>query len=548
MPKPPKNAPTGVETTPHDAAPPALEESLRVAHRIDSDSQHLLLTHLELCDRTDRYNELARPSQFLLHPSERDLALRGNLFDVRETFSGRGQVFVKTSPLPHARPLCAETDLRVSPRKGAGFSFELLEHPDEAQDSWTVLAYEGGVAGRTRALHQWQQSRRPDKPIHRIPLFLSNTWGDRSRDSRIRHEFLTREIQAAARLGVDVLQIDDGWQKGTTANSAQAQEKGGVWQGFWNAEPDFWTPHPERLPQGLEPIVAQARDAGLRLGLWFAPDSWNDFANWRRDAECIVAMHHGLGIGFIKIDGVRAETPLAETNLHRFFRAVHDETDSQVLFDLDVTAQVRPGYFGAIHVGPLFVENRYTDWHNYWPHQTLRNLWSLAWWVDPRRLRMEFLNHARNAELYDNDPLAPSAYRPDALFASVMFANPLGWFEVSNLPEAYFQEAAPLVATWRLHREALFGGDILPLGCAPDGLAWTGFASIARNSDEAYAVLFREMNESPNAKIALPGARAKGPWEVLGGGGNVDAEDGLLSAMIDAPLGFVFARGACERA
>ena len=45
--------------------------------------------------------------------------------------------------------------------------------------------------------------------------------GDRSRDARINEAFLLKEIDAGAALGVDVVQIDDGWQKGRTANSAR---------------------------------------------------------------------------------------------------------------------------------------------------------------------------------------------------------------------------------------------------------------------------------------------------------------------------------------
>jgi alpha-galactosidase len=43
-------------------------------------------------------------------------------------------------------------------------------------------------------------------------LFLSNTWGHRSRDARINADFIAREVEAGTRLGVDVVQIDDGWQ------------------------------------------------------------------------------------------------------------------------------------------------------------------------------------------------------------------------------------------------------------------------------------------------------------------------------------------------
>ena len=113
--------------------------------------------------------------------------------------------------------------------------------------------------------------------------------------------------------------------------------------------------------------------------------------------------------------------------------------------------------------GPLFVENRYTDWHRYWPHHTLRNLWQLSHWIDPCRLRMEFLNNTRNADKYADDPLAPSLYDPTTLFATVMFANPLGWFEVSNLTNSWLESAAGLVRIWREHRTRIFAGTILPV-------------------------------------------------------------------------------------
>ena len=96
-----------------------------------------------------------------------------------------------------------------------------------------------------------------------------------------------------------------------------------------------------------------------------------------------------------------------EQNLRKLFDRCLTESQGQIVFDLDVTAETRPAYFGLPTVGPIFVENRYTDWHKYWPHHTLRNLWQLAHYVDPLRLRMEFLNNTRNADKYAGDPLAP---------------------------------------------------------------------------------------------------------------------------------------------
>jgi len=353
-----------------------------------------------------------------------------------------------------------------------------------------------------------------------------------------------REIDAARELGVNVVQIDDGWQQGVTSNSALASEKGGFWEGFWNADPNFWAPHPERLPNGLEPLVERLRAAGMGLGLWFAPDSWEDFANWERDVDTILGFYRDYGIEHIKIDGVKARTDTSLRNLKSFFDGVLAGSDGNVVFDLDVTVEVRPGYFGAMQVGPLFVENRYTDFHRYWPHQTFRNQWHLAKWIDPKRLRMEFLNHKRNTNLYADDPLAPEHYDPSTLFATVMFANPLGWFEVTNLPEGDRESASKLVTTWKTHRDELFSGMILSVGSAPDGFSYTGMVSVDRTGTSGYALLFRFL-DAESGRLRIPGLDLDGRrWDVLSA--NCDAQiasDGAdLEVTLSDELGYVFAR------
>lgn len=53
--------------------------------------------------------------------------------------------------------------------------------------------------------------------------------------------------------------------------------------------------HPERFPHGLEPLVEAARAHGVALGLWFAPDSTNDYALFEQDAEVILKFYRTLG-------------------------------------------------------------------------------------------------------------------------------------------------------------------------------------------------------------------------------------------------------------
>ena len=169
-----------------------------------------------------------------------------------------------------------------------------------------------------------------------------------------------------------------------------------------------------------------------------------------------------------------------------------DGSQGRITVDLDVTAQVRPGYYGFPEVGPVFVENRYIrlrDGRLWYPHQTLRAFWSLAHVVDPARLRMEVLNPDRLPEAYPaDDPLAPSRWPKDALFATVMFASPLGWFEIQNLAPATAAAWKPLVATWKKHRDAVHAGYVHPVGSAPDGVAWTGFVVAPKGDGDGYAL------------------------------------------------------------
>lgn len=511
-----------------------------VLEHLELSARHLRLLQVTLRDQTDIRNELVSESEWLLHPSEAKLVLEGNLFILEETLTHEGLILLKHAPLPHARPVKDAVDLRAN---GNTSVFSLCGHgmgPEGGEGyRCVVLAYSGGRAGRTAALQEYQRQLREYQP-GRDGLLLSNTWGDRSRDSRISEAFLRQEIDAGARLGVDVVQIDDGWQTGSTANSAQG---GGVWEGFWSASDAFWEPHPERFPNGLAPVVAEARARGMQFGLWFAPDSADDFANWERDAARLLDLHRTLGVNYFKIDSVQMRSKTGERNLHRFFDRMLRESEGKIVFDLDVTAAIRPGYFSLMQIGTLFVENRYTDWRRYYPHQTLRNLWKLAHYLDPIRLRMEFLNHARNQHLYENDPLAPICYSPAYLFATVMFGSPLGWFEVSNLPEGYIEAVAPLVQVWQAHRERLHRGRLFPIGETPDGTAWTGFASVAEDGRSGYLLLFRELNERPECRLEVP-LLAPGAFgcEVLAGEGTVSlAEDGVHAALPD-PRCFLFAR------
>jgi len=488
--------------------------------------QHLRITHYELMDQTDAHNELVSTREWLLQTNEKRLDLQGCVLSAEQTVDQRGIVFLKLAPLPHARPQPQASDFTVNARN------RTVEAHYTGYPVATLL-YQGGTRGRTHQLHRLQRQLRTYQP-GRDGQFLSNTWGDRSRDARINEAFILKEIEAGANLGVDIVQIDDGWQKGRSVNSASAQGKG-VWNGYWAADAHFWDPDPVRFPHGIQTVVDAARKQNMAFGLWFGPDSSNDAANWQKDADHLLSFYHGIGIRYFKIDSMKTQNATALRNQRAFFNRMLNGSECNMVFDLDVTAEIRPGYFGLPDIGPLFVENRYSDFHSYWPHQTLRNLWQLSQVVDPLRLRIELLNNQRNKEKYPNDPLAPAAYRADTLFAITLFANPLGWFEVSNLPAAYVQEMKPIIAAWKKERPHLHAGKIAPIGEIPDGIAWTGFESLADTG--RYLLLFRELNT--HATFELPAQQAT-HVTVLAGRGTATIDRTRLHITIPETLDYLF--------
>ncbi len=448
------------------------------------------------------------------------LPLPGNVLNLSDRF-GAGQIFViKESPAkadqivwPGHDFVVQEGDVRV---EGSGIDPALLA-PYRWLDAYTVTV---GVAapGQTALLlarRAYMDTRRTYDHA-RDGMILMNTWGDRNRDAAMSEAFALDQLDAAHRLGLTHLQLDDGWQAGLSKNSAAAEGK--LWEA-WSAE--AWQPHPQRFPNGLGPVVARARALGMDIGLWFNPTRTDDYALWQRDADILIGLYRQYGIRIFKIDGIEAPSRAAAINLERMFAAVDAATGGRAVFNLDVTAGRRPGYFDPINrFGNLFVENRYTDWGNYYPHRTLRNLWMLAAHVPPQFLQMEFLNVWRNASRYPpGDPLAPAQTGFDYAFAAVMMAQPLAWFEASALPPEAAASAA-LIGTYRQHARAIHDGTILPIGERPDGTGWTGFQSIGPDGRSGYLLVLREFNERPVATLAthLPPNRRATLEHVAGSG------------------------------
>lgn len=93
---------TGIEIDPQgesnldkDDSPCPVTGSIRVTYSVP----HLRLLEVELLSQTDHHNELVQVREWVLHPSERALSLRGNCFVIESVFDATGEVWIYQAPL-----------------------------------------------------------------------------------------------------------------------------------------------------------------------------------------------------------------------------------------------------------------------------------------------------------------------------------------------------------------------------------------------------------------------------------------------------------------
>lgn len=466
-----------------------------VLDRVQLAGQHWRARAVEFWDVTDWNNNLVAVRDVIPY---RKTTYRGNLFFVRDGVDDAGIFFLKEAPssavqLEYKGDFVGEFgNMAVI---GPGISAR-----DITPDAWTRTygcvtgVYGPGELAALKALRSYQKQQRTHV-AGRDEMVMMNTWGDRSQDKKVNEAFCLNELERAAKLGMTHFQIDDGWQTGKSPNSAVAK---GSFSNIWSRD-DYWSPDTLKYPRGLAPVVQRGRELGIEVCVWFNPSVQNDFADWRRDATTIVELWRKYGIRTFKIDGLSIPTKQAEINLRRLFDAVLAESNNEVIFNLDATAGRRAGYHTFNEYGNIFLENRYTDWQNYYPYWTLRNVWMLSKYVPAERLQVEFLNKWRNAAKYGDEPYAPARYSFDYLFATTMAGQPLAWFEASQLPDEAFS-VAPLIDAYKLVSEKFHHGVILPIGEEPSGRSWTGFQSLTDDT-HGYLIVYRELTPTATASI-----------------------------------------------
>ena len=449
---------------------------------------------VEFHDSTDVHNTFVEEHKFISYHHEKKW--NGNLLLARDHVTGNGLFILKEAP-------CSDKQVGSFPcdfitRNGRfqvtriGFAPE-----DLLPDQWTRLyGSVMGVTGRDElsealALRAYQKTAR-----RQVDMVMMNTWGDRGQDGRVCESFCMQELDKAARLGVTIYQIDDGWQAGKSPASVT---EGGSFDNIWKKR-GYWDVDPVKFPNGLSPIVEKAKRLGMEIGLWFNPSVQDELADWEKDAAVLTGLYKKYGIRIFKIDGLILPTKKAERNLRWMLDRVRKETNDEVIINMDLTNGRRVGYHWFTEYGNIFMENRYTDWGNYYPYKTLRNIWQLSRYAAPERFQVEFLNPWRHADkYYEGDIFTPSSYSFDYVAATSFVAQPLAWMEASNLPEhAYY--VGDLLKKWMELAPEIHTGSILPIGDEPSGRSWTGFQSIS-SPVHGYLIVYRELTQDASGLL-----------------------------------------------
>lgn len=502
---------------------------------------HYRICVASLRDITDHYNNLVQIDRAL--PYQKEQFFSGNVLTATDPTSGHTSLIVKQSPRGYAQSAYLGYDFAIQFNGVKTFSTGFEYTGDTQTDEWHhayplyVLLF---ADNEEEALLTYKQY---ELTVNRyIPAsdntFTMNTWGNRNRDSRINEAFILNELDAAHKLGITHYQIDDGWQQGLSQNSAQ---KNAVLWDDWSA--DDWQVNKERFPHGLTSIQEKAASKGMQLGLWFNPSKKDNYAAWQRDRNIITNLHHQYRISWVKIDGAQLGNRTAELQFTDMLTQAQEMTDGELQFNMDVTAGKRGGYFFLNRVGNIFLENRYTDWGNFYPHFALRNAWQLSRYTPLQRIQVEWLDKWRNKKKYaDNDPLKPSEVPFDYQFAITMMAQPLAWMEATALLEQAF-DVKPLIDVWKRERSRMQSGVIHPIGKEPNGFGFTGFVSIT--DDRMYVLVFRELTPEAGYTFALPKLKRNiGEFHRLWGNAEVEKKaSDELAFQVDFQKNFEFLWG-----
>ncbi|MFT7036320.1 MAG: hypothetical protein ACJA2S_004849 [Cyclobacteriaceae bacterium] len=349
--------------------------------------------------------------------------------------------------------------------------------------AYWLVSYEGGDIERQLALKQFDIARYPIDPKRDIYI-MANNWGSGGKKDESlyasREENILAEIQSQHDLGIDLQQVDDGWQglqyqKWDYVSKVTSKEFGAY----------------DVYPEGWKNIKAAAEENNLRLGLWAA---------WGIPGEDLLKHYKSGGFTSYKLDFARLNT---YEKFHDFVNKVRNfilSTNHKVRVNWDVTENApRIGYYFGREYGNIYLENRKPMSPVnvvYHPYLVLRDAWQVSKYTNLNKFQVSIQNIDRvNKEVSDaylhNHPYS---------VAIALMGSPIFFQETHYYTDEAREQIKPVLATYKEHRDEMYKGYVFPIGEKPNNASWVGFQNYNPETNFGYLTLFREINNKEERK------------------------------------------------
>ena len=175
----------------------------------------------------------------------------GACYGVMLMYSGNHKTEVELDQFDGVRIVTGVSDDRFRWELAPGASFCSPEVILTCADGLTELSHNYHRVIRNNVVRgEYKLSRRP---------VLINNWEATYFD--ITEEKVLAIAEKAKELGIEMFVLDDGWFKNRNDDNAGLGD---------------WIPDTEKLPNGLDGLIAKINDLGLRFGLWIEPEMVNE--------------------------------------------------------------------------------------------------------------------------------------------------------------------------------------------------------------------------------------------------------------------------------
>jgi len=477
-----------------------------------------------------------------------------------------GAFLYKEGPMPDSQPIKGEYDFiyRKDSRivSVTGLGFEKIRKGEKRRANGIVigLTEDNSSLG---GLKKYQQARYKINYGNDIE-YLANSWPAFHLD--VTEKKILKEIEAASRCGIKTVFIDDGWFD------------------TFMGEIDK-----EKFPHGFDRISKFAASKGINVGLWMNPlgldikdknakewdgaeahdtfvegNRWNwvartndfryaeylgsegvraycamdimDKGYFEHIRDKILSLYRRYGIRRYKFDLYQLhlfDTLIGDPNRHyekyRELLQVLKKDIPGLVISMDITRRNRPCFDFGMDFGRLFMENRgrnLKDHRYYHPYVSLRNLWYTAKYFPAQKMELEMMPQI------DDYPI-------EYVLSTTIFANPLYWGSLADLPEEKVKRMKLFIDTLKPYKEEIMKGLVFPVGEMPEKGNWSGFISM-RSETKGYLAVYRNGSKSGKYRLntKLLSSRKYIFKDVFNSGSFIILDPGKMEFAIEEKFGF----------